>query len=45
MHMRLRRLFLHSALHVLGDCDYCGHSVIYHFPIFGCGKCSCSEFG
>lgn len=30
----------------LGDCDYCGHSVIYHAPLFGCAKwnCGCEEF-
>lgn len=27
-----------------GDCDDCGHSIIYHFPLFGCIKCSCDEY-
>ena len=29
---------------MIGDCDRCGHSVAYHAPLFGCMKCSCSEF-
>lgn len=31
-------------LHIFGDCDRCGHSIVYHVPLFGCGKCSCEEF-
>lgn len=27
-----------------GDCDRCGHSIIYHFPLVGCAKCDCDEF-
>lgn len=27
-----------------GDCDECGHSILYHVPIFGCMKCGCDEF-
>jgi hypothetical protein len=27
-----------------GDCGYCGHSIIYHAPLFGCAKCSCDEY-
>lgn len=42
--MRLRRLFRDRALHIIGDCDECGHSVIYHLPIVGCTKCDCDEF-
>lgn len=29
---------------VIGDCDRCGHSVIYHLPLAGCMKCDCDEF-
>lgn len=29
---------------MIGDCDNCGHSVIYHFPLAGCVKCKCGEF-
>lgn len=31
---------------VVGDCDYCGHSIIYHVPLFGCSQwgCGCDEF-
>jgi hypothetical protein len=42
--MILEKLFRHRALHMLGDCGHCGHSIMYHAPLFGCGKCSCEEF-
>lgn len=29
---------------MLGDCDNCGHSIMYHLPLAGCVKCSCEEF-
>ena len=29
---------------MFGDCDRCGHSLIYHLPVVGCTKCSCEEF-
>jgi predicted nucleic-acid-binding Zn-ribbon protein len=29
---------------MVGDCDNCGHSVMYHLPIVGCQKCDCEEF-
>ncbi len=31
---------------MVGDCDYCGHSIVYHAPLFGCTKwnCGCEEF-
>jgi len=29
---------------MIGDCDRCGHSAMYHVPFVGCVKCSCSEF-
>jgi hypothetical protein len=31
-------------LWALGDCDNCGHSVMYHLPIAGCTKCDCEEY-
>ena len=33
-----------DVVKVKGDCDECGHSILYHVPIFGCLKCSCDEF-
>ena len=29
---------------MIGDCDWCGHSIAYHVPLVGCIKCSCDEF-
>lgn len=29
---------------MIGDCDNCGHSAMYHVPLLGCVKCSCGEF-
>lgn len=29
---------------MIGDCSYCGHSVVYHLPFVGCTKCTCDEF-
>jgi hypothetical protein len=29
---------------LIGDCDNCGHSVMYHLPLVGCQKCGCDEF-
>jgi hypothetical protein len=29
---------------MIGDCDQCGHSVVYHLPLAGCIKCDCDEF-
>lgn len=35
---------------MIGDCDNCGHSIVYHVPLVGCVKCSygdpysCKEF-
>lgn len=29
---------------MFGDCDNCGHSVMYHVPLAGCIKCDCEEF-
>ncbi len=28
----------------IGDCSYCGHSIVYHAPMVGCLKCSCDEY-
>lgn len=33
-----------KAESMIGDCDRCGHSVMYHVPLIGCAKCSCEEF-
>ena len=27
-----------------GDCNNCGHSIMYHVPIAGCMKCDCDEY-
>lgn len=29
---------------MIGDCDRCGHSGMYHVPLVGCIKCDCDEF-
>jgi len=29
---------------MIGDCENCGHSAMYHLPFAGCIKCSCDEF-
>lgn len=29
---------------MIGDCDRCGHSALYHVPLAGCMKCDCDEF-
>jgi hypothetical protein len=29
---------------MIGDCDNCGHSAMYHVPLMGCIKCDCDEF-
>lgn len=29
---------------MIGDCDNCGHSAMYHLPFAGCIKCGCDEF-
>jgi predicted nucleic-acid-binding Zn-ribbon protein len=29
---------------MIGDCDECGHSAIYHIPLGGCIKCGCEEY-
>jgi predicted nucleic-acid-binding Zn-ribbon protein len=29
---------------MIGDCDNCGHSVMYHLPVVGCQKCDCEEY-
>jgi predicted nucleic-acid-binding Zn-ribbon protein len=29
---------------MIGDCDNCGHSAMYHMPFVGCVKCDCEEF-
>ncbi len=42
--MRLRKYYLNKQCQMVGDCDNCGHSIIYHFPLVGCAKCSCDEF-
>jgi hypothetical protein len=41
---KFKRALRHLKAHMVGDCDYCTHSIIYHVPLFGCAKCSCSEF-
>lgn len=35
-------LYMREAM--TGDCDDCGHSIIYHVPLVGCMKCDCDEF-
>ena len=40
----MRRFLVQRALSMAGDCDFCGHSIIYHLPFVGCTKCSCEEF-
>lgn len=42
--MRLRRVFARKYAGMMGDCEECGHSIIYHIPIVGCTRCSCDEF-
>lgn len=41
----MRRLTsLYALGGMFGDCDRCGHSILYHQLIVGCLKCSCSEY-
>ncbi len=42
--LKLQKATIHHLVHMLGDCDNCGHSVAYHLPLAGCIKCSCDEF-
>lgn len=39
-----RTIMTRTALHMVGDCARCGHSIIYHAVLIGCMKCSCEEF-
>jgi hypothetical protein len=38
------RKLLRRIVRMFGDCDRCGHSIIYHLPFIGCEKCDCEEF-
>ena len=29
---------------MIGDCGWCGHSIAYHIPLYGCVKCDCDEY-
>jgi hypothetical protein len=29
---------------MIGDCDNCGHGIMYHLPVVGCTKCDCDEY-
>lgn len=40
----MKKPFSHAVLHMLGDCEDCGHSAVYHVPLMGCIKCGCDEF-
>lgn len=42
--MRLMRSSRSKWFSAFGDCDNCGHSLIYHLPLIGCTKCSCDEY-
>lgn len=37
-------MFKSFVMWMVGDCDDCGHSIIYHLPVVGCTKCDCEEF-
>lgn len=32
------------TVNMIGDCENCGHSIVYHIPLIGCHKCDCDEF-
>lgn len=34
----------HALAHAFGDCDRCGHSIMYHAAFVGCLKCGCGEY-